>query len=347
MSFVRGCIGVCLIWSLAANADAQDRVVLRRGGFSGRITASGTIEDYTGTEITLRAVPGDAVRRYPSAEVVAIETQQTEPHERGLALLGEQRIEEALREFELALKKEPRAWMRREILALLVQNSSRRGDMAAAGSRFLALLKSDPTTRHFRLIPLTWDGAALAAGVRGEAKTWLSGKVEAARLMGASWLLEDAESSMAAKAALRELATSTDKRIQALAQMQAWRRDVALGQLSELQLTRWQERVDALPVELKGGPSFLLGRAYAQRHDYELAAATWLWLPLVDDHDVRLTARACLEAGIALHKVGQRAEAHSLFREVRRRFADTESAEEAQTWLAGNGGKDSSSLEGN
>jgi TolA-binding protein len=101
-----------------------------------------------------------------------------------------------------------------------------------------------------------------------------------------------------------------------------------------LQTAQWQRRIDELPEELRAGPSYLLGRAYAMRHDYELAAATLLWLPLMDDHDFRLAARACLEAGAALEKIGQRAEARTLFQEVTDRFADTSSADEARALLA-------------
>ncbi len=69
------------------------------------------------------------------------------------------------------------------------------------------------------------------------------------------------------------------------------------------------------------------------KHDYELAAAAFQWLPLVDDHDFRLAARACLEAGVALDRIGQRTEARTLSQEVARRFADTPFADEAGALL--------------
>jgi tetratricopeptide (TPR) repeat protein len=249
-------------------------------------------------------------------------------------VLAEGQVDEAIRELETAVKKESRTWVRREILAAIVKCGLRRGDYVLAGSRFLALVKNDPTTRHFRTIPLVWAPETIPRDARAEARVWLNGQVEAGRLIGASLLYDDAESGLEARGVLKTLASSTDARVRSLAQMQAWRAEVFGGNPGKLQAAQWQRRIDELPEDLRAGPSYLLGRAYAMRHDYELAAATLLWLPLMDDHDFRLAARACLEAGAALEKIGQHAEARTLFQEVTDRFADTPYADEAKALLA-------------
>ncbi|HTI51904.1 MAG TPA: hypothetical protein VL475_13165, partial [Planctomycetaceae bacterium] len=197
----------------------------------------------------------------------------------------------------------------------------------------LAILKSDPETRHFRLIPLAWSAEEVSSAVRDEAQTWLQESSEAARLIGASLLVNDPVRKNAARAALRELATSTDKRLQVLAQMQGWRLELAAESISDLEILHWQDRINELSPDLRAGPAYVLGSAYAARHDYELAAATLLWLPLVDDHDFRLSARACLEAGQALDKIGQHAEAQELFREVSQRFGESPSGALARRLL--------------
>src|SRR4029077_13767987 len=112
-----------------------------------------------------------------------------------------------------------------------------------------------------------------------------------------------------------------------------WRNEALAGNPGKLQTAQWQRRIDELPEDLRAGPNYLLGRAYAARHDYELAAATLLWLPLVDDHDHRLAARACLEAGAALDRIGQHEEARTLYQEVRDSFGDTPFADEAAALL--------------
>ena len=312
----------------AASASAQDKVVLRRGNLSGRVTLSGTIDDCTGSELKIRSGDG-TVRTYPAADIISIETPQTEAHDRGLKHLADNEVEEALREFDVALRKESRTWVRREILALEVRCGLRRGDFPLAGSRFLALLKSDPGTRHFGLIPLHWGADPVPPAAALEARIWLGTNSEPAQLMGASLLFDDPELDTTSRTTLKTLSSSTDRRIQVLAQFQAWRKDVAAGAVNELQIVHWQNRVDELPSALRAGPCYLLGRAYAGRRDYELAAASFLWLPLVDDHDFRLSARAIVEAGMALGRIGQQSEAQVLFREATRRFATAPAADEA------------------
>ena len=313
----------------AAWVWGQDKVVLKRGNTSGRMTISGVVEEYTGEQLTIRTDSKDPPRKYPGSEVAQIETTRTAPHARGIELLAEGRMEPAIAEFEAALKKEPRPWVRREVLAALVGCGLRRGDYASAASRFLALFKSDPTTRYFGLIPLVWAPESISREAHEDARAWMAGPLEPGRLIGASLLADDANWGREARAELKRLSSSGDPRVRMLAQMQAFRAEVAAGGLSRIQLAHWQRRVDELPDELRAGPCYLLGRAYAGRHDYELAAATLLWVPLVDDHDFRLAARACLEAGIALDKIGQHAEARTLFEEVSLRFAETPFGDEA------------------
>jgi tetratricopeptide (TPR) repeat protein len=314
-------------------AQAQDKVILQRTSLSARVTVSGLVENYTGTEITIRTETDEPPKTFPSADVVEIQTAQTDSHTRGLKLLAEGQVEQAVRELDVAVKKEPRTWVRREILAALVRCGLRRGDYATAGARFLALVKSDPTTRHFRVIPLVWAPQAIAPDARREAVTWMNGRVEAGRLIGASLLYDDREMRKEARSVIKELSTSADDRVRVLAQMQARREEALAGSPGRMQTAQWQQRIDEMPEDLRAGPYFLLGRVYAARHDYELAAATLLWLPLVDDHDFRLAARACLEAGVALDRIGQHTEARTLYREVTVRFADSPFADEAADLL--------------
>ena len=322
-----------VVWAAASAAFAQDKVVLQRPNLASRLTISGFVEEYTGTELSIRTEAGEPARTFPSSEVVEIQPVQSEAHTRGLKLLAEGQVDEAIRELDTALKTERRTWVRREILAAFVRCGLRRGNYVLAGSRFLALIKSDPTTRHFRTIPLVWAPESISRETRSEARVWMQGDVEAGRLIGASLLYDDAESGKEARAVLKKLASSTDARIRPLAHMQAWRAEVFGGNPGRLQTAQWQRRIDELPEDLRAGPLYLLGRAYAVRHDYELAAATLLWLPLIDDHDVRLAARACVEAAAALEKIGQHAESQMLLREVTERFADTPFSDEAAALL--------------
>lgn len=323
-------LGVCVV-SLAvlAEADAQDTIVLQKPEALARIRVSGTIEDYTGREITILSLTGTAVNRYPAADVVEVKTQYHAAHQQGLNLVAANQIEPAVRQFEAALKQEDRAWVRREILALLVQCAVRQGDYITAATRFSKLFESDRTTPQFKLIPLKWAPGEITAETKREAQVWLAKDSEVLQLVATSLLLDDAAFSKAARITLQELSASTDSRIKSLAQAQGWRVQIAGGALANLQLEHWQDRVEALPDDLRAGPSYLLGRAYQARREHELAAAAFLWLPLVDDHDYNLAARACLEAGESLSAIGQQAEAESLYAEVARRYSDSPFAAEA------------------
>ncbi|MGQ0636190.1 MAG: hypothetical protein ACT4QC_16375 [Planctomycetaceae bacterium] len=335
------CCGFCLALVAlgAGSGTAQDRVVLRRSGQGGRVVITGTIDDYTGKTIRIRAGQG-ASREYPADRVIEIETPYVESHTQGQTLYQTGQVEGAIRELETALKREPRLWVRREILALLVRCAVRRGDYSSAGARFLVLLQSDPSTAHFGLIPLVWATEPVSPAVHDDARTWLGGESDAGRLIGASLLLDHPRDAPLAQKALRELAASDDARVRKLAAMQAWRRETATDTEGPWRLDQWQKAIDELPVGLRAGPSYLLGQAYAQRHEFELAAATLLWLPLADDRNGRLSARAGLEAGMALAQIGQRVEADTLYREVSKRFSGTPAADEAAELLQRAPGKE-------
>src|SRR5437762_2881273 len=188
----------------AGVASAQDKVILQRASLTARVTVSGIVEDYTGVEVSIRVESDETVKSYPAADVVEIQTAQTESHTRGLKLFAAGQVEQARGELEVALKREPRAWVRREILAALVRCGLRRGDYATAGARFLAILRSDPTSRHFRLIPLVWAPETLTPDAVAEAHVWINGNVEAGRLLGASLLYDDKESGKEARRVLKE-----------------------------------------------------------------------------------------------------------------------------------------------
>lgn len=346
----------CWVFALSVTAIATgvapaqepplDKVVLQLKGSSSRIALSCTVLDYTGEKITVRTKQGSLVRSYDRDEVVEVSTPQTENHVKGLVYFAQGEIDRAVAAFERALIEETRGWVRRDILALLVRCALRRGDYATAGSRFLAVWESDPTTRHFRLIPLTWSPRPLDAGLRNEALGWLVRQDEAARLMAASHLLGDTRHGPRAEHELDELSSSTDRRIRLLARAQVWRLKAREGgdELTPTELKRWHSRIEDLPEELRGGPYYVLGRGHLARKEYDRAAMALLWVPLVYDHDTLLAARACLEAADCLARIGRTGQAASLYREVTTRFAGTPYAEEAASLLTSistdtNGGK--------
>jgi hypothetical protein len=310
-----------------------DKIVLQPKGSSSRIIRSGIVVDFTGTKLTIRSLGNTNVSTYDADEVVEVRTPQTKQHKTGLKSFAQGDVERAAAAFELAMMVETRDWVRRDILAMLVRCALRRGDSITAGAKFLVLWQSDPTTRQFKLVPLTWGPRNITAALRNQSLSWITLNTEASRLLGASYLLADARHAALAKDEMIELATSTNLRIRLLARAQLWRLRVREGNLTPSEMKRWQSKIEDMPGDIRGGPFYVLGRGHLVRKEFDRAAAALLWIPLVYDHDTHLAARACLEAADALREVGQMGQSLALYREVTTRFVGTPFADEAASLL--------------
>jgi tetratricopeptide (TPR) repeat protein len=288
------------------------------------------IVDYTGERIIVQFKTGATQRSYPTEQVVEVRTNWLESHELGRKLLTERKLDEAARALQSALLIEKRGWVQREILASLIRCEVRAGNRAPAGTHFLQLLDSDRTTRHFALIPLLWASEQVSGAAKSQAGVWLTEKSEAARLLGASLLMDDARLGDSAAQELQALQRGSDDRVRLLAQAQSWRLKIRALEISDLELNRWESRIQELPAALRSGPSYVLGRGWAMRREHDRAATAFLWPALMDDSDARLAARAGVEAAESLKRLGQPDDARRLLDEVATRFPDTEFGEAAK-----------------
>lgn len=326
-AYARRVMGVSfvILWlSGLAPLFAQDVVVLQTDGASSRLTMPCQIVDYTGERITVQFKSGAPQKSYPAEQVVEVRTAWLESHELGRKRLSERRLDEALPALQAAFVAEKRSWVRRDILASLIRGLLRTGDRASAGTRFLQLIESDPTTRQFGLIPLVWASEPISGAAKSQAREWLQHESDAARLLGASWLLDEPTASDTAAQELQALQRVADDRVRKLAQAQTWRLKLRTLEVSDLELNRWSARLQELPSPLRGGPSYLLGRGWSLRREQERAATAFLWTALMDDSDARLSARAGVEAAESLKRLGQLDDARRLLQEVATRFPDTE-----------------------
>jgi hypothetical protein len=317
-------IRIAIVWlSLMVPGFSQDRILIQQPGRS-RFPMAGYIEDYTGREISFRTKPSEPPRRYPRADVIEVTTQYTPHHEQGRELFAAGKIAEAQKEFALAADQEDRPWVRREILAAQVKCSLWFGDYAGAVARFVPIVRSDPETFHYGLIPLGWTDDPPPSNLVRDARQWMeSGQTMLSRLIGASWMLTSSDSAEAEQT-LKRLTRDADVRIQRLAQMQLWRVKLRTEELvSSDEISRWSHFVDTVPVELRGGSYFVIGQAWKGRQEHERAARAFLWLPMVFDADRWLSSRACFEAAESLRESGDLSEATQLFGEVVFRYGDT------------------------
>ncbi len=319
-----------LLFLFSSPLAAQDQVILQTEGTSSRLTLPCQIVDYTGERITVQFKTGPTQKTYPAEQVVEVRTAWLESHELGRKLLAERKLNEAAQALQSALVVEKRGWVQREILASLIRCSLRMGDRASAGTRFLKLLESDRTTRHFGLIPLVWASEQVPGAAKSQARIWLTHESETTRLLGASLLLDDASLGESAAQELQVLQRGTDERVRTLAQAQSWRLKLRALEIGDLELNRWDTRIREMPATLRGGPSYLLGRGWAMRREHDRAATSLLWVTLMDDNDPRLAARAGVEAAESLKRLGQPDDARRLLQDIATRFPDTEFGEAAK-----------------
>lgn len=309
--------------------EASDRVILLVNEGSGRVTITGRIADYTGKALSIVPRVGGPARDFDASLVVDVQTSQLPAHVEGMNLFRQREFAKARSSFEDALNLEERPWVRREILAMLVRCAQREGETAAAITRFLVLVRSDPETRHWNLAPLAWGSGPASAELRAAARTWKQQKTDASRLLAASYLLFDPASEVESLLELRELATQLSPNVSAMARAQQWRKRLAEGNVTPDERRSWQSQLLQMRGPLRGGPNYVLGLAHRKVQDHNLAAACLLWVPAMMPDDALLAAQAQFDAARSLTAVGQRGEARTLLQEVIDRYAQTPAAADA------------------
>ncbi|MBA3315826.1 MAG: hypothetical protein M3552_05810 [Planctomycetota bacterium] len=326
------------LWPLAfglaplAPVSAEDQVTVRTSTGAGQAILTGEVLEWNGERLRMKA-SGD-VREFDATKVTNVESPRLEKHIEGLKALEAGKPDEAHASLTQAITEEPRQWMRREILTAIVRADLAREDRASAGKNFVALLESDPYTRHFKLIPLDWQTAPPDADLASAARGWVrNNDSDIAKLMSSSVLLFDPAAGSQAAETLDRLARSPDRKIFTLARAQLWRKQVAARDVPAGEIERWEDRVKDIPEPLRGGAYFQIARAWSGRGDPERAAAAFLWLPLVYDSDGGLAATAAVAAGDELSNIGRTADAVQLYREVLTRFPKTTAAGRARERL--------------
>ena len=138
-------------------------------------------------------------------------------------------------------------------------------------------------------------------------------------LLGASHLLTG-PSREAARKMLKRLTASADRRIALLATAQTWRADLVTA--SDEDIDDWKRTIERMPEPLAAGPSYVLGLARARQRQWEQAALVMMRVPILYPTERPLAARALLEAGSAMSKLGRTSEAVRLYGEVIRQYAE-------------------------
>lgn len=311
------CLLASVLSGRAAYADEDVVAIASDSNPSGRVLVSGQIVDYTGNELRIMAASG-IERRYPPDQVLEIRGSWLPEQEQADALRRKGEYQAAALRYQEALRKDERRWVRRKIVADMVECFRESDQVQQAGEYFLLLIRDDPQTPYFSVIPLRWLPGEVAADVEAKARSWLAREdLPAARLLGASYLLAGAHAADARRQ-LELLTRASDRRIGDLAEAQSWRERLTTADV--VQLETWAAQLERFPAALRAGPYFALGRALAYAKQPERAALDLMRIPILYPDQRRLSAEALWLSCESLLELGRKTEAIRLMTELARDY---------------------------
>jgi tetratricopeptide (TPR) repeat protein len=288
----------------------------------------GEIVDFTGRDLRIQNDAGRE-RTIPAAEIERVETTHSPEQTSGDELFAAGDFRGAVRQYRSALEsgREPRNWIRRQILAQLIWCQRNLKEWEQAGDHFLILLASDANTPDFACLPLVWTNDKPSLAVERKAQAWLADtERSAAVLMGASHLLSTANRPQALEK-LKGLLADTDPRIAWLAFGQLWR--AGSDNATAEQRASFAARIEGSDETLRAGAYFILGSALAAEQPEEAALAL-MKLPILHQREYHLAAAALVTSGDCLEKLQRPDQALSLYREAATRFGQSTFAAEAE-----------------
>jgi tetratricopeptide (TPR) repeat protein len=294
---------------------AADQIIFRAATPQRGRSASGIIQQLSGQTVVLRR-EADKVEVYSLRDVEEIRFRKSAEYEGGLKRLSERDWSGAITKLQAALQTEPREWARREIRASLAFALRCDGQFSQCLAEIEKILEEDPETRHVVELPLIWD-ERLPAEHRIELSLEdLRSKSVARQLTAASLFLQQPQHETVAIAVLSSLRKSSRGSMQTLVAMQLWRVNLLRAEsLDRYRVDELRRDLKWMDRRLRSGPEFLLGRALLLMHDYDNAATSLLWMPLLEPLDPWTTAASLNDAVSALQLAGRTIEAESLRQE--------------------------------
>ena len=293
-----------------------DTVIYKAGARGGRVALNGEILEFNQREMVFRVKSPDTTHHLAQDQIVSFQAYFLPVHQQAEEAMAKQEYGRARELANQALSTEKRAWVRRELLALQIQAATNQREWATAAVHYKAMLDSDRATRNRDLIPLMWRQEPLSPQDLDFALRELSSDRPELRLITASWLLETPGTAQRAKEVLTELLRHPETDIRNLARCQLWRIRLREEDLNDGDLLRWERQLLELPESLQAGPSYLLAQGYERQVQPELAAARYLWIPIMDARHAALARDALMQAATLLDSVGQTDSAARLRREA-------------------------------
>lgn len=293
------------------------------------VERTGTIISYNREGIVMERSTGRDTTIKPE-QIVSVVYSKTADHHDAVRLHREGQLLAALQWYQSALEKEKRSWVRQEIQAGATECLVNSGRRAEAARMFGTMVKEDPTSRFFHLIPLVWSEQPVNRDAINAVQPWLSSDEPVAQLMAASWILATPARQQATDI-LTKLSQDSDSQIAHMASAQLWRTQFLTADGQDID--RWQLQIKRMPEALRAGPEFVLGRALAQNKKNKDAAALLMKVAIVYQCEDRLKAAALYRAGQAMQAKDSNDQARLIFEELIREYPNSQPAQFARQAL--------------
>ncbi|TWU23329.1 hypothetical protein Pla52o_28650 [Novipirellula galeiformis] len=245
----------------------------------------GEIISLDAKQISIRLAGDEKESLFAAHRVIWIEpSQRSEKQTAAIELFDAQKYDESLRGLLDSLKERPPVW-RQQWLSMLAAQAAWRSARAAIALELVAQLDRRPLPPLvLAWLPIAWrnDRGTSSGATTEAAQKRLADPAPAVRLVAASWLL------------------STDQRDRAVQTLKALRSDHARPEIAKLadvvlwrttlppevaeQASRWQEKLDALPMVLQVGPTVLIVEQLSNANQEAAAESLKLSLELTPPH---------------------------------------------------------------
>lgn len=284
-----------------------------------------SIEDIRGEALTIRRSATGTIQVLRLSNVQNLQFSRGPNWDQALQHLEVANHQRAIEYFDKALRKENRRWARNELLASISRTCISIGRYDDAIDRIERIVEDDPRTRHVSLLPLVWDSTLPEQQRATFIENDLSATSEIRRLIACSAGLGRLENPSGIESSLNALRRrSKHPRLAELAEAQLWRMYIVDAKRDIPNLQHRREMIQQMPVEARAGPLYVLGQLQERKHEYDEAAISFLWGPLVKSADRALAEASMRHAAACLDQSSRIVEAATVRSELSRRFPDAD-----------------------
>jgi len=291
------------------------------------LQVGGRIEDIQGERLTLRRSGNANIELYRMSTVTSLVFSKPADWSKGLTYLDKKEYRRALEYFDKALRTESRPWAWNELQAAIARVCITIGRREEAVTRLEQVFEKDKRTRHISLLPLVWESELPEDERLLVDEDGLDNPSVVRQLIACSALLHQPDKQQQVEDSLSRIRrNSPSPRISSLAETQIWRLCLYGDGTKVPLLDHWRDVVHQLPSNSRGGPAYVLGRLLARAHQYDNAALSLLWMPLMQPTDPALAAVSLSHAIDNLTKAGRVHEAATAGLDLLQRFPQTSAA---------------------